>query len=403
MAKRKLQTENNQVKKALLCVFILPLIFHLNAPAQAINPEKIDQLVKKAEATHTDALIIYKNDTLLKEIYWNGTHRNSRIEMMSCTKSIVGLAVVSLLDDGLIKDLDVKVADFFPEWRQGQKQYITLRHLVNMTSGLQNNANASIEIYPSPDYVQLALAAEIATKPGEYFSYNNKALNLVAGIFKKITAKRMDEYITERLFAPLEISDFTWSLDSTGNPHVMSGCQITALDFAKLGNLILSKGKYKNQRVLSEEAVTTLLTPCEKYKGYAVLWWLDYEQNASVVDEEIIAAMKNWNLDGDFIRKAEMLKGVYFQEREYIKKVESIFGSNPWGVINQHLAPANLSLRRREFIGEIVSYRADGYLGNYLIIVPHSNIVAVRMITQQNFRGWEDNFTQFKEMVLALK
>lgn len=389
-------------KKAFICAAILPLILHLKTTAQAINPEKIDQLIKKAEATHTDALIIYKNDTLLIEKYWNGTRRDNRIEMMSCTKSVVGLAVVSLLDDGLIRDLDVNVSDFYPEWRQGQKQYITLRHLVNMTSGLQNNPNASVEIYPSPDFVQLALAAEIATKPGEYFSYNNKALNLVAGIFMKITGKRMDKYIEERLFTPLGISDFTWSLDSAGNPHVMSGCQIRPIDFAKLGNLILKKGMYKNKRVLSEKAVTTLLSPCEKYKGYAVLWWLDYEQNASVVDDEIIAAMKNRNLDSDFIRTAEMLKGTYFQEREYVNKIESIFGSNPWGMINQHLATANLSLRRREFIGKIISYRADGYLGNYLIIVPHSNIVAVRMITQQSFREASDNFTQFKEMLLTL-
>ncbi len=107
---------------------------------------------------------------------------------MSCTKSIVGLSVACMLNDRLIDSLDVPVAQYYPEWRQGQKQLITLRHLVNMTTGIQNNPNASIEIHPSPDFVQLALTAELSSKPGEVWSYNNKSLNLMAGIIKRSPA-----------------------------------------------------------------------------------------------------------------------------------------------------------------------------------------------------------------------
>jgi CubicO group peptidase (beta-lactamase class C family) len=116
-----------------------------------------------------------------------------------------------------------------------------------MTSGLQNELNATIEIYPSKNFVQLGLCAELTNKPGEKFEYNNKSLNLMAGVFKKITGKRIDKYIGERLFKPLGIIDFTWGLDDAGNPHVISGCQIKPKDFAKLGLLLLNKGKYNNK------------------------------------------------------------------------------------------------------------------------------------------------------------
>ncbi len=99
---------------------------------------------------------------------------------MSCTNCILGLAVGCMLTDKLIDILDIPVFNYFPEWKQGQKRFITIRHLVNMTSGLQNNTNGFIEIYPSPDFVQLALCAELSNKPGEVWAYNNKSLNLMA-------------------------------------------------------------------------------------------------------------------------------------------------------------------------------------------------------------------------------
>ena len=66
----------------------------------------------------------------------------------------------------------------------------------------------------------------------------------MAGVIEKITHKRMDIYIGERLFKPLGIEDFTWTLDSVGNPHTMSGCQIKPKDFVKIGLLLLNKGQY---------------------------------------------------------------------------------------------------------------------------------------------------------------
>ena len=44
---------------------------------------------------------------------------------------IVSLAVRTLLDDGTLAGLDQPICDFYPEWRQGRKREITLRHLLN--------------------------------------------------------------------------------------------------------------------------------------------------------------------------------------------------------------------------------------------------------------------------------
>jgi CubicO group peptidase (beta-lactamase class C family) len=270
-----------------------------------------------------------------------------------------------------------------------------------MTSGIQNNPNAGAEIYPSPDFVQLALAAELSSKPGEVWSYNNKALNLMAGIIKKVTRQRMDVYIGERLFKPLEIVDFTWSLDSAGNPHVMSGCQIKPKDFIKIGLLLLNKGKFNGTQIISTADVEKLIIPCEQYKGYGLLWWLDYDQSVSVVDDEIISTLKSGGVAEEFIEKAIKAKGIYKSDEEYMGKIVEIFGANPWYYISSTLAQKNLRLRKKEFQGSI-TYQANGYLGNYIVVDPKSKIVAVRMISHKSFKNEKDGFDDFKSRVLSL-
>lgn len=368
--------------------------------AQKISEVKLKKLLTKAEETHSEALIIYKNNELVVEKYFGIGQADKKIESMSCTKSIVGLAVACLLTDGLIKSLDTPISDYYPEWKQGQKQLITIRHLVNMTSGMQNNPNASVEIYPSNDFVQLALAAELSKAPGEAFEYNNKSLNLMAGVIKKITGKRMDDYIGERLFKPLEITDYTWTLANAGNPHVMSGCQIKPNDLVKLGILLLNKGYYNNFRVIAHENILEVVDPSTQFKGYGMLWWLDYENTISTVDNEIINDLRKENVSEEFIMKAVKMKGRYNSNEDYLVKLKNVFGSNPYEYISQHLKPG-FHLRKRDFSGN-VTYRADGYLGNYIIVNPKDKIVAVRMISHQSFKTGLDGFSDFPKEIVDL-
>lgn len=103
--------------------------------SQAIFKSKLDELIKVSETKHSSALIIYENNNLVCEQYASKRQFKKPIEAMSATKSIIGIAVACLLYDGLLDNLDIPVYKFYPEWKQGKKKDITIRHLVNMTSG----------------------------------------------------------------------------------------------------------------------------------------------------------------------------------------------------------------------------------------------------------------------------
>src|SRR5690606_27116187 len=187
--------------------------------------------------SHSDSLLVIRDGEVLLERYRDG--EPAPIELMSATKSVVAIGIGLLLAQNHLDSLDAPVSTWYPEWRQGRKADITVRMLLDHTSGLQNTPNAGAEIYPAPDVVQLALAAELDSAPGEACSYNNKATNLLAGITHKASGKPMDEYLGARLFTPLGIEAGEWHRDEAGNPHAMAGLPLAARDAAKLGQLLL--------------------------------------------------------------------------------------------------------------------------------------------------------------------
>ena len=164
-----------------------------------INSKALATLLKRGADSHSDAIVIIKDDQVVGQWYFGKPQ--VPIEAMSATKSVASLAIGCLLHDGKIISLDEPVCDFYPEWRQGQKKLITIRQLLNHTSGLQANSSTE-EIYASPNFVQLALCAELSDAPGSKFFYNNKAVNLLAGIVQRATGQRMDRYINSRIFVP---------------------------------------------------------------------------------------------------------------------------------------------------------------------------------------------------------
>ncbi len=380
-------------------------VWERSVPA-GLNPEKLARLLERAGQSNSDAVVLMKDGTLVGE--WHFGKPEGRIEAMSATKSIVNLAIGKLIDSGKIRSLDQPVYEFFPEWRQGKKQKITIRHLLNHTSGLQNERSTAIEIYPSPDFVKLALAAELADEPGSKFSYNNKAVNLLAGIVKVASGERMDEYIRDEVFAPMGIADFSWELDSAGNPLAMSGLEIRATDLAKIGQMMLDGGVWKGKRIISEDWIAKSTRPSQEVMPrYGLLWWLLGDFRGMVADDEVIARWRRGGAGEDFIEKVLPLKDQVFTDRAaFVGALEKAFGGkaglevwydNTWrkGLPDGKILPA-----------PVTGFYADGYLGQYLVVLPRQRLVAVRQMRSpksgQVDESKIDSFREFPELVRQL-
>lgn len=116
-------------------------------------------------------------------------------------------------------------------------------------------------IYPAPDVVALALAAELEMAPGSAWAYNNKAVNLLAGIFEKSAGRPMDEWIWSELLAPLCVTTRAWYRDGSGVTHAMAGVELTPLELARVGQLVLQEGRWDGRQVVGADWIRRLITP----------------------------------------------------------------------------------------------------------------------------------------------
>jgi CubicO group peptidase (beta-lactamase class C family) len=314
-----------------------------------VDPDALARLVRAAGDAGSHALVVLHDGELVGA--WHAAGQRRRIEAMSATKSVVNLAVGRLLTTGALASIDTPISAFYPEWAEGPKSGVTVRHLLNHTSGLHSERSAQA-IYASEDFVRFALDADLTAEPGTEIVYNNSATNLLAGVVGKAAGRRMDLFLRDDLFAHLGITDFGWSLDDAGNPHGMAGLQIHAEDLARLGQLVLDRGEWEGERLIDASWFDLSMAPgSELAHTVGLLWWL-IRDDAAAADTGAAPAA-----DAD--------------------------------------APATP--------GPVVGYRADGYLGQYLVVYPRERLVGVRMVAQSPaYDPATDGFQEFQALLRAL-
>lgn len=365
-----------------------------DAVNEGIDAAALEKLMAATVASKSSALVIIKNGKLVVDWRPAGAVAHP-IETMSATKSIVNLAIGRLIDDGKIKSVDEPVYRFYPEWKQGRKKTITLRHLLDHTSGLQAQPTTGEEIYPSPDFVKLALAAELSDDPGVRVFYNNKAVNLLAGVVKVASGQPLDAYLRDVLFVPLGITDWKWSHDSAGNPHAMSGLRLEAIDLAKIGQLLVDGGVWRGKRIISQSWIAESVKPSQKMKRVGLLWWLLFEWQKLTIDDTVIAAWRAAKVDAAFIAKVAPMKGTLYERADFFATLSKVFekdgGLEYW---YDHTWRKGLS-DGAVSTGPVAGYYADGYLGQYLVVLPKQHLVAVRQLEAREDSPDAKNYDAF--------
>jgi CubicO group peptidase (beta-lactamase class C family) len=217
-------------------------------------------------------------------------------DIRSISKSVTSLLVGIALDRGVLTDLDAPVFSFFPEYndlRTPEKDRMTLRHLLTMSSGLAwdetsaygNPSNTHWQMGIAPRADQFVLAQPLAAPPGTVFNYNSGGVDLLGLILRKVSGKRLDEFAREVLFDPLGIEDWDWDGSSGFTPSASAGLRLRPRDLAKIGQLVLERGNWHGQQIVSSSWIADSTAPRLSGKGklfdspegitsYGYLWWL---------------------------------------------------------------------------------------------------------------------------------
>lgn len=392
------------MRTLILSLFLI--IYSNTTFSQDINENILNEIKTKAKETHSDAIIIIKDGKTIYEDY--SSKEEKPIYIASAGKSLVNLAIGKLIDNKQLDSLDQLVCTLFPEWKQGKKKDITIRMLLNHTSGIQNYQNAGIELEPAPNYkvknvIDLALAAELSNIPGEKFDYNNKAVALLGGIVEKASGKRFDHFFIDEFYKSMNISSYDWVQDEDGNPTTHGAFYIKASDLIKFGELLLNKGVYNGKQIISESWIEESFKQGQPFDPrFGLLWWRKPAFEKRIIDDDLWKMWKNANVSKTFLKKMKPLKNkLYENKKDFFNDLKGVFGDQWSNILNKNLSKDLIS-SKRIYSDDIVAYYADGYRGNYLVIIPEKNIVAVRCADHKGFNYQTDFFRSFVDLVIQL-
>lgn len=249
------------------------------------------------------------------EIYsdeWNGYNKNDCTHVMSATKSIVSLLIGIAVDQGLIKSIDDKVINYFPDYKvkRGEKTIydVTIRHLLTMTAPYKGKGDPWSKVCSSEDWT-LASLDFLGGRKGitNEFKYRTVCLHILTGILHKVSKMTPVDYANKYLFEPIgvqkhvnylaetveehkyftinkEPKENVWFCDPQGVGTAGYGLCFSADDMAKIGVLCLNKGVKDGVQIISSKWIDSMSTvSCivgKEFRNmkYGYLWWIINEQ-----------------------------------------------------------------------------------------------------------------------------
>lgn len=233
---------------------------------QADIPEK---LLPEFERYGTVAFVVIRDNRLLFESYRDGYSASSLSNSFSMAKSIVALAVGCAIDEGRISSVDQPVSDFIPEFAGFDGEVLTIRHLLTMSAGVDfqeaytSPFSPTTKLYYGNDLAKVTFNMKENAKPGVDFVYQSGVTQLLAFVLEKATGERLADYVSRKLWTPMQAEENAlWSLDRKDGMEKAYCCfNSNARDFARFGQLLLNKGSWNGQQLVSPTFLTEATTP----------------------------------------------------------------------------------------------------------------------------------------------
>src|SRR5207302_5402083 len=204
---------------------------------------------KYSESRRGVCMLVMQNGRTIFEHYANGGSARGRWPIFSGTKSFWGIAALAAVHDGLFR-LDDLVSDTITEWKSDpRKSQITIRQLLNQTDGIEGASRlqrASIR-----DRNAMAIWLPTLAEPGAAFIYGPSHLQIFSELLRrKLGGRGMIAYFEEHVPDRLRIGHLNYKKDRRGNPLPATGFELTAREWARLGELVLGSGSYRGHQIV---------------------------------------------------------------------------------------------------------------------------------------------------------
>ncbi|MEO1730960.1 MAG: serine hydrolase [Pseudomonadota bacterium] len=269
----------------------------VTANAGAPNEElarAIDDLFAKQGIGETRAVVLYVNGKLAAERYGEGYDPKTRFISWSMAKTVTAVLVGMLVADGRLS-LDEPAP--VPMWQRSgdPREAITLRHLLQMSSGLDHTEAGDPPYHSSEvrmlfldgrdDMARWAKEQPLEAEPGTKFEYSSNTTVILADIVARALtesedpdARReaVDNFMKERLFGPLGMTSMVPEYDASGTLIGGSLMHATARDYARFGEFMRARGANRaGVQLVPADWIAQMIKPSDNASYYGFQTWLN--------------------------------------------------------------------------------------------------------------------------------
>jgi len=232
------------------------------------------QAANYSETRRGSGMLVMQNGRTTFEHYANGGSAKARWPIFSGTKSFWGIAALAAARDGLFK-LDDPVSDTITEWKNdSRKSQITIRELLNQTDGIED---ASRLQRPSiRDRNAMAIALPSVAEPGSAFIYGPSHLQIFSELLRrKLGGRSVINYFEAHVANRLGLRDLKYKKDARGNPLPATGFELTAREWARLGELVVGNGAYHRRQLVPSSLLREAFVGSQINPAYGLTFWLN--------------------------------------------------------------------------------------------------------------------------------
>ena len=268
------------------------------APRVAPEAEQLDSKALEAAASYAGehgslALIVSRHDHMVFERYWRGTGFDTPVDAQSFTRLLAALAAGAAVSHRLIAWPDEPVGAFISEWSHDARGEITVRNLMQMSSGLARGASGG----NSRDLSAALLHTPLAGTPGVTRVDQPSDPQLLALVIERATGQRYASYLSQALWRRIGAADAWLRLDRPGGTVRADCCMLAHQgDWIRIGQLLVHDGNYRGDEVLRPGWITLMRTPAQsdpRYGAYLRVRW------TPVPGQEALAARDVFAVEGE--------------------------------------------------------------------------------------------------------
>jgi len=237
----------------------------------------------KAAGLDTRALVLVRGGVIVAAGYGAGITEQTPLLGWSMGKSLVAIMLGHLENRAMVTAQD---ANLFPAWEADQRAEISLQNLLQMSSGLDFDetyapgSDATHMLFVADSAAEVALASPLIHEPGAHFSYSSGTTNLLSLLVHQhlgASAQASVDFLYQELLVPLGMRHTVLEPDPSGVFVGSSYIYASALDWARLGQLMLNEGELNGVNLLSPGWVRRASEPNSSANEprYGYQFWLN--------------------------------------------------------------------------------------------------------------------------------